>query len=31
MVHYYAVAGHAPAHVYLGETQSLRTDLNSAQ
>jgi hypothetical protein len=31
MVHYYAPAGHAPAHVYLGTTQELRSDLHAAQ
>lgn len=31
MVHYYASADHGPAHVYLGEAQKLRSDLNSAQ
>jgi chorismate mutase len=31
MVHYYAPAGHVPAHVYLGETQALRSDLHAAQ
>lgn len=31
LAHYYAPAGHAPAHVYLGETQKLRADLHSAQ
>ena len=31
LLHYYAAAGHAPAHAYLGETQSLRSDLESAQ
>ncbi len=31
MVHYYAPAGHASAHVYLGATQDLRTDLHAAQ
>ena len=31
MVHYYATAGHAPAHVYLGTTQELRSDLHAAQ
>ena len=31
MVHYYAAPGHAPAHAYLGETQALRSDLQSAQ
>jgi chorismate mutase len=31
MAHYYAPADHAPAHVYLGEAQALRTDLHSAQ
>ncbi len=31
MVHYYAPAAHAPAHVYLGPTQDLRADLHAAQ
>ena len=31
MVHYYAPAGHAPAHAYLGATQDLRSDLHAAQ
>jgi chorismate mutase len=31
MVHYYAPAGHEPAHVYLGATQELRADLHAAQ
>lgn len=31
MVHYYAPAGHVPAHAYLGATQDLRTDLHAAQ
>lgn len=31
MVHYYAGAGHAPAHTYLGEAQNLRADLEAAQ
>lgn len=31
MVHHYAPADHAPAHVYLGATQDLRTDLHAAQ
>jgi chorismate mutase len=31
MVHYYAPAGHTSAHVYLGATQDLRTDLHAAQ
>ena len=31
MVHYYGPVGHAPAHVYLGEAQKLRSDLHSAQ
>jgi chorismate mutase len=31
MVHYYAPADHVPAHVYLGATQDLRTDLHAAQ
>ncbi len=31
LVHYYAPADHAPAHAYLGEAQSLRSDLHAAQ
>jgi chorismate mutase len=31
MVHYYAPAGHVPAHAYLGATQDLRSDLHAAQ
>jgi chorismate mutase len=31
LVHYYAPAGHSPAHAYLGVTQSLRSDLHAAQ
>ena len=31
LVHHYAPAGHSPAHVYLGETQALRSDLHAAQ
>lgn len=31
MVHYYAAVGHTPAHVYLGATQELRSDLHAAQ
>jgi chorismate mutase len=31
LAHYHAAASHEPAHVYLGETQKLRTDLHSAQ
>lgn len=31
LLHYYAAADHAPTHAYLGETQSLRSDLQSAQ
>lgn len=31
LVHYYAPAGHAPAHAYLGATQALRSDLHAAQ
>jgi chorismate mutase len=31
MLHYYAPHDHEPAHVYLGETQALRSDLHSAQ
>jgi chorismate mutase len=31
LVHYYAPAGHTPAHAYLGEAQELRSDLKAAQ
>ena len=31
MLHYYAPAGHAPSHVYLGAAAELRADLTSAQ
>ena len=31
MVHYYAPVGHTDAHVYLGATQDLRSDLHAAQ
>jgi len=31
MAHYYASAGHKPAHVYLGDARELRMDLQSAQ
>jgi len=31
MVHCYAPVGHEPAHVYLGATQELRSDLHAAQ
>jgi chorismate mutase len=31
LAHYYAPAGHSPAHVYLGEAQKLRADLQAAQ
>jgi len=31
MLHFYAPAEHEPAHVYLGATQSLRSDLHAAQ
>lgn len=31
MLHFYAPAGHAPAHVYVGEAQKLRADLSAAQ
>jgi chorismate mutase len=31
IVHYYAGAGHEPAHAYLGEAQKLRADLHAAQ
>src|SRR5215208_3938293 len=27
LVHYYAPAGHSPAHAYLGDAQELRSDL----
>ncbi len=31
MVHFYAAPDGAPAHVYLGATQALRSDLHAAQ
>jgi chorismate mutase len=31
MLHFYAPAGHEPAHVYLGATRRLRSDLDAAQ
>jgi len=31
MLHFYAPVGHEPAHVYVGEAQKLRTDLEAAQ
>ncbi|MEX0993515.1 MAG: chorismate mutase [Solirubrobacterales bacterium] len=31
LLHYYAVIGHEPQHVYLREAQSLREDLHAAQ
>jgi chorismate mutase len=31
MLHFYGPAGHEPAHVYVGEAQKLRTDLEAAQ
>lgn len=31
LLHFYAPAGHVPAHVYVGEAQKLRADLESAQ
>jgi chorismate mutase len=31
LVHYYAAEEHQPQHVYLGEAQRLRADLNQAQ
>jgi chorismate mutase len=31
MLHFYASTGHEPAHVYVGEAQKLRTDLEAAQ
>jgi chorismate mutase len=31
LIHYYADAEHAPAHVYLGAAKALRADLNAAQ
>ena len=31
MLHFYAPADHEPTHVYVGEAQKLRTDLEAAQ
>ena len=31
MLHFYAPAEHVPAHVYVGEAQKLRNDLEAAQ
>ena len=31
LIHYYAPEDHEPRHVYLGEAQALRADLESAQ
>jgi len=31
MLHYYAPDDHSPAHTYLGDAQTLRADLHSAQ
>ena len=31
MLHFYAPAEHLPVHVYVGEAQKLRTDLEAAQ
>jgi chorismate mutase len=31
LVHFYAPAGHEPAHAYLGATKDLRSDLHAAQ
>jgi chorismate mutase len=31
LLHFYAPADHEPAHVYVGEAQKLRTDLEAAQ
>jgi chorismate mutase len=31
MVHYYAPVGHRPDHVYIGDTQELRSDLHPAK
>jgi chorismate mutase len=31
LVHYHAPADHTPQHVYLGPTQTLRSDLHAAQ
>ena len=31
LIHYHADEEHEPAHVYLGEAQGLRADLDAAQ
>ena len=31
LLHFYAPVGHEPVHVYVGEAQKLRTDLEAAQ
>jgi chorismate mutase len=31
MLHFYGPSGHEPVHVYVGEAQKLRTDLEAAQ
>ena len=31
LLHYYAPAGHEPAHTYMGEAKRLRADLHAAQ
>jgi chorismate mutase len=31
MLHFYAPAGHEPAHAYIGEARKLRSDLTAAQ
>jgi chorismate mutase len=31
MLHFYGPTGHEPVHVYVGEAQKLRTDLEAAQ
>lgn len=31
MLHYYAPVGHVPSHVYIGDTQELRSDLHPAK
>jgi chorismate mutase len=31
MIHYHAVDGHEPVHVYLGDAKALRADLDAAQ
>jgi len=31
LLHFYAPVGHEPTHVYVGEAQKLRTDLEAAQ